>query len=124
MKHTWLVALGIGLLPAVTFADHRGFDRGRDFGRGDFRHFDRFDHFRDHSRSFFGFSFDFGAPVYSYRSYSPYYYSYYAPPPVVYDDAPVCDVPPPVVYRYSPPTYYYAAPPVNYDIGVRYYYRR
>jgi hypothetical protein len=128
MKYTWLAGLLIGVLPAVTFADRRGFDhfdRGRNFG-----HFDHHDFDRGHSHSFFGLSLNFGDPFYSrdyyysrpyYPAYSDSYY-YYAPPPVVYDE-PAYVAPPVVVYP-APSYYYYSPPIVRFDAGVRYHYGR
>jgi hypothetical protein len=126
MRYTLLAGLLIGLLPAVTFADHRDggrFDH-RDFGRFDHHDFDHHDFGR--GRSFFGLSFDFGFPAYrdSYPVYRDNYYAtpyYYGPPAVVYD-APAYVAPP--VVAYPAPSYYYYAPPVRYDVGVRYYYGR
>jgi hypothetical protein len=126
MKHLWLAAAAIGLLPAISLADHRGggFDHGfGHFGHND--HFDHghFDHFHDHS--FFGLSLGFGAPFYSdyyapsyYPAYQPYYYS--APPVVTYPQ-PVY-VAPPVNYYPAYQPYYYSPPVVRANVGVRFFY--
>lgn len=133
MKHTWLAALLIGILPAMTFAgDHYGgrYDRG-----------DRYHDSHSSSHSFFGFSLGFAShdfySGFSYRNYDyPTYHAVryyepapvYCPPPVivyrepavVYREPAYC--PPPVVYR-SAPSYYYAPPVVSYGT-TRYYYGR
>ena len=138
MKYAWLAALMIGILPAMTLADHR--DRGHS-DRGD--HWDRGDRYRgsDHSRShnFFDFSIGFGSrnwydggsySSFSYRNYDRpiyrerYYAPVYSPPVVVYREPAYC--PPPVVV-YPAPSYYYdtcPAPSTYYYSQTRYYYGR
>jgi hypothetical protein len=96
MKHTFLAAAILTMLPPLAFA-------------GDRWHRDRGGHHRDHgSRSSFDISFGFGfSDFYRGRSryyddYGPRYYRSYCPPPVIVYREPVY-CPPPVVYR---STYY------------------
>jgi|SRR5690348_4772163 len=106
MRHTWLGALLIGVLPAISSA-----------------------------HTHFGFGFRIGIPTVGigFRSYDycyrPYYHRYYAPSyysTVYVDPAPVYVAPPPVVYEqppvvYSPPVVY--APPAPVYVPARSYYR-
>jgi hypothetical protein len=131
MKHLWIAAIAMALVPAIARADHR-----------DSRYsFDRGSHYHHDSHSSFSFSFGF-----SNYGYSPRYYRYddcapvyretrvYVPayePAVVYDTPTYYYAPPPaVIYAPPPPVYYYQptyrsyCPPSYYSSGFRFSYRR
>jgi hypothetical protein len=94
MKHAFLAATVLTMLPTLAFAG----DRWHHGGHGGH------DHHGSHS-SFdiafgFGFSNFYGGGSHYYDGYGPRYYrAYYPPPVVVYREPVYC--PPPVVYRSS-----------------------
>ena len=130
MKHVWLAALVVAVLPAFAMAEHR-YDRGARYDRGYRDSSSRVSvslgfssgsqHYSDRSYTSISYSRSYGyRPVYHERVYVPSY-SYCPPPRVIYTPPVYC--PPPVVY-YSPPVYYretYCAPRGYVHIGYSYH---
>ena len=154
MKHLWLAAVMVAMLPVVASAGDRGdryrggrshYERSaryehRDHGR---RHYDKGDrhHYKSRSHSSFDFSIGFSSGGYYGGDYSSFRYTYsnypvyrrpvYVERPVyieqsVYVETPVYYPPPAVIY-YTPPARVYYYEPIyapRYYYGGRYSYCR